>query len=651
MKRAYSSASSGGGGGGGTPGGATTNVQYNDAGVFGGDANNTWNKTTKIATYTKSSLGTTSTSSVKVTNSTAAAVGAQQVSPSVEWEAQGWKTNGTPASQPVNFREYVLPIQGFNNPDAILKLQSSINSAAYTDLLDLYTRNQDGNSGGLLLFKGSQELEFSQSNQDPNTSKALQLTNTSGQYTNINWKFGATIKSALTLDNAGNVYFKKTGSSFYFMSGTTISSQSEIAEIYSGGLFCNGGGFFNGRVTAGSAQTTPPATLNTYGSFAGRGSLVTGSTHLLDDTDFAVYGDADTAFLCGGTPSVTACSTYTGSGQVTCESHLPCAWSSTACSTFSGVDQSTCETSHPGCTFASTSCSGANNTDSGTCLAQDDSFGGSCAWDTTTCPAQTTTAACNAISGCTASEANSCSAFTDEATCNAQVPCSATMGNCSAFDNTDQATCEANVGCSYAGDPVCSGTYFISCDGNYFDSCSGNLCGGNYYNGTCSGTWDVCSGTATCGNYPNSGACSAEAGCTPSSGATWTLPLSSVANQGNVSRFYYLKNIGASATINVVANTGDTLESAITLMSGDAVTVHHYKRTADCTDFTSEGACTPSGCSWVPAIVCSDYNGDESACNAHSGSGCSYSDPTCSGAGTAANCIGSYISSSKWYLL
>lgn len=35
------------GGGSGSPGGANTNVQYNDSGAFGGDANLTWNKTTQ----------------------------------------------------------------------------------------------------------------------------------------------------------------------------------------------------------------------------------------------------------------------------------------------------------------------------------------------------------------------------------------------------------------------------------------------------------------------------------------------------------------------------------------------------------------------------------------------------------------------------
>ena len=38
----------GGGGGSGTPGGSTTQVQFNDAGAFAGDADLTWNKTTNV---------------------------------------------------------------------------------------------------------------------------------------------------------------------------------------------------------------------------------------------------------------------------------------------------------------------------------------------------------------------------------------------------------------------------------------------------------------------------------------------------------------------------------------------------------------------------------------------------------------------------
>ena len=42
----------GGGGGSGTPGGSTTQVQFNDAGAFAGDADLTWNKTTNVMTVT-----------------------------------------------------------------------------------------------------------------------------------------------------------------------------------------------------------------------------------------------------------------------------------------------------------------------------------------------------------------------------------------------------------------------------------------------------------------------------------------------------------------------------------------------------------------------------------------------------------------------
>jgi hypothetical protein len=40
----------GAGGGGGTPGGSDTQVQFNDGGAFGGDADLTWNKTTNVLT-------------------------------------------------------------------------------------------------------------------------------------------------------------------------------------------------------------------------------------------------------------------------------------------------------------------------------------------------------------------------------------------------------------------------------------------------------------------------------------------------------------------------------------------------------------------------------------------------------------------------
>lgn len=81
---------------------------------------------------TLTSLGTTPTAALSLINSTAAANGAQQVSGSLVWTGQGWKTNATAASQSVNYRAYVLPIQGAANPTSAWKLDYDNGAGSYT---------------------------------------------------------------------------------------------------------------------------------------------------------------------------------------------------------------------------------------------------------------------------------------------------------------------------------------------------------------------------------------------------------------------------------------------------------------------------------------------------------------------------------------
>jgi hypothetical protein len=91
-----------------------------------------------------SGLGTTPTAALSLTNSTAAAAGAQQVSPSLVLEGQGWKTTATAASQTVRFRQNVLPIQGAANPTGGWRLQSEINnSGTWADRLTVRTDGID----------------------------------------------------------------------------------------------------------------------------------------------------------------------------------------------------------------------------------------------------------------------------------------------------------------------------------------------------------------------------------------------------------------------------------------------------------------------------------------------------------------------------
>ncbi|KKW44640.1 MAG: hypothetical protein UY90_C0005G0008, partial [Candidatus Peregrinibacteria bacterium GW2011_GWA2_54_9] len=87
------------------------------------------------------------TEALSLVNTTSAAAGAQQYSPAVRWQGQGWKTDATAASQSVEFKAYVRPIQGTAAPTAALDFQSSINGGAYTDIFSI-------NSAGYAYLNG-----------------------------------------------------------------------------------------------------------------------------------------------------------------------------------------------------------------------------------------------------------------------------------------------------------------------------------------------------------------------------------------------------------------------------------------------------------------------------------------------------------------
>lgn len=86
------------------------------------------------AAYVFPSLGTTPQGGVSVANPTAAAVGAQQVSPfGCDMTGRGWQTT-TPASEIVRIECYVLPVQQATHPRGQLVFTQAINGAAATVL-------------------------------------------------------------------------------------------------------------------------------------------------------------------------------------------------------------------------------------------------------------------------------------------------------------------------------------------------------------------------------------------------------------------------------------------------------------------------------------------------------------------------------------
>jgi hypothetical protein len=90
-----------------------------------------------IATITRNAIGVTAADGFILTNTTAAAVGAQQESPAIHWTGQGWKTTATAASQAVDCRQYLLPVQGAANPTGWLETDCSINGGTYNPIVTI----------------------------------------------------------------------------------------------------------------------------------------------------------------------------------------------------------------------------------------------------------------------------------------------------------------------------------------------------------------------------------------------------------------------------------------------------------------------------------------------------------------------------------
>lgn len=161
------------GGGGGSPGGDDRDVQVNDGiGGFLGTNDFEWDNAGKNLTLISGSdsfvwnaaglgegrITTTPASNTAedgfiVRDTTAATSGNQQYSGAIRLTGQGWKTDATAASQPVDFRLYNKAIQGAANPSGQLTIESQINGGGYTEQMNL-------SSGGIMTLPSGGSLAF-----------------------------------------------------------------------------------------------------------------------------------------------------------------------------------------------------------------------------------------------------------------------------------------------------------------------------------------------------------------------------------------------------------------------------------------------------------------------------------------------------------
>lgn len=238
-------------------------------------ANTITGTTTNTIKYVFNSLGTTPVNGAGLwlANTTAAAAGVQQISPSIVWEGQGWKTNAVAASQSVRFKEDVLPVQGLSSPAATWRLQYSINGGVYNNMATAdsngsWTFYTNGSSGTVTL--SDSQLVFSSSMA---MSSGGDVLVTSGSSTSI-----STFNASFT--NSGPI-------AIFTGSGTSGNAGSGDVSIYTGtksgtgkrgniSLHSSAGSFGTGElVTFIANAVTNPSTNPTGGGilYADAGAL------------------------------------------------------------------------------------------------------------------------------------------------------------------------------------------------------------------------------------------------------------------------------------------------------------------------------------------------------------------------------------------
>ena len=93
-----------------------------------------------MSEFTRNALGaaaTDATTSLLLANTTDAAAGAQQWSPMVVLEGQGWKTDATAATQEVQMGVQVRPVQGAANPTGALHFLQNINDGGFSSIANI----------------------------------------------------------------------------------------------------------------------------------------------------------------------------------------------------------------------------------------------------------------------------------------------------------------------------------------------------------------------------------------------------------------------------------------------------------------------------------------------------------------------------------
>lgn len=296
-------------------GGASGTLQQDNANFFWDDNNNRIGVGTNspISSFEvqKNSLGATAsdTSGILLRNTTAAAAGAQQVSPSRTYEGQGWKLNATAASQSVRVQEYLLPVQGSASPSGTWILAASINGGSYNTMMSMtslgtFTINNPNNSTVAMTWNGSDrsgQLTFNGGNLQLNggtTGASYQSTRDSsgGGLQRFGAFNGNSVTTFFTLfdDNTAHVMAQRNGTNAQIFRVYKTSASSN-ANYERGVLdWQTSSNVFTVGTQAGGTGTLRELSLIGSSITAGANLSVTGNVEpTTDDTYYLGRNDDD----------------------------------------------------------------------------------------------------------------------------------------------------------------------------------------------------------------------------------------------------------------------------------------------------------------------------------------------------------------------
>jgi hypothetical protein len=209
------------------PAGSGSELQFRSSGTAFGAVTNSSVSSGAITLGAAEALGTTSTARLTVANTTAAAAGAQQVSPSIVLEGQGWKTTATAASQIVRFRQNVLPVQGAANPTGNLVIESEVNNTG------TWTQNATLSSAGAWRLGGATGPLFT-----PNFAGAGRLLVNNDFFIGEGGSGGTTVKFLAFSTNpggtGGDIYLQRDAANTLGLRNTTAAQTFRVYETDSG---------------------------------------------------------------------------------------------------------------------------------------------------------------------------------------------------------------------------------------------------------------------------------------------------------------------------------------------------------------------------------------------------------------------------------